>query len=122
MSRALRLLAVLLGLLAAGPVLAQPAHPLEPAFANTLVSTYPDGRTARLWLNRDGTYASRSRRGRPSSGRWTLEGDRICMRQQRPVPGPFRYCTEVRRGGVGTRWSARAPTGETIQVELVAGR
>lgn len=101
---------------------AQEAHPLEPAFANTLLSTYPDGRTARLWLNRDGTYTSRSRRNRLSSGRWSLEGERVCMRQQRPFPGPFRYCTPLQRGGVGTRWSARAPTGEAIQVELVAGR
>lgn len=121
--RIVRLIAALVLLVApGGPAIAQDAHPLDPAFANTLLSTYPDGRTARLWLNRDGSYTSRSRRGRLTSGRWSLEGDQICMRQQRPFPGPFRYCTPLHRGGVGTRWSAEAPTGEPIQVELIAGR
>ena len=26
------------------------------AFGSTIVSTYPDGRQAELWLKRDGTY------------------------------------------------------------------
>lgn len=116
-------LAIAAALLAAGPAAAdEPPRSLEPAFANTLLSTYPDGRTARLWLNRDGTYTSRSRRNRLSSGRWTVDGDRLCMRQLRPFPGPFRYCTPLQEGGVGTSWRATAPTGEAIRVELVAGR
>ncbi len=52
---------------------------LEPAFANTIVSTYPDGRTAKLWLERDGAYRGQSRKGTgrrgPASGlsaAWSL--------------------------------------------------
>ena len=95
---------------------------LEPAFANTIVSTYPDGRQAKAWLNRDGSYRGQSRSGRASSGRWTLDGEKVCMRQQRPVPIPLTYCTPVHRGGVGTTWTGKAVTGEKVQLELVAGR
>ena len=108
--------------LIAAPAAAQDVSLLEPAFANTIVSTYPDGRTAKLWLNRDGTYRAQGRRGKPSSGRWTLKGERICLKQSRPVPGPFSYCTAVKRGGVGTSWSGKAVTGEPIRIQLVAGR
>ena len=97
------------------------ASVLEPAFSNTIVSTYPDGRKAKLWLNRDGTYRAQGRRGKPSSGRWTLKGERICMKQSRPIPVGS-YCTGVRRGGVGTSWSGKAVTGEPIRIQVVAGR
>ncbi|HEX8569704.1 MAG TPA: hypothetical protein VF699_07250 [Caulobacteraceae bacterium] len=106
----------------AAPALAQDKGLLEPAFKNTIVSTYPDGRTAKLWLNSDGTYRAQGRRGKPSSGRWTLKGERICLKQSKPMAGPFSYCTNVKRGGVGTSWSAKAVTGEPIRVKVVAGR
>lgn len=95
---------------------------LEPAFANTVVSTYPDGRKARLWLNRDGAYRAAGRGGKPSSGTWKLSGGKVCLRQRRPIPAPFVYCSAYRAGGVGTRWSGKAVTGEPIRIELVAGR
>ena len=107
--------------LLSSPALAQNAV-LEPAFSNTIVSTYPDGRKAKLWLNRDGSYRAQGRRGKPSSGKWTLKGERICLKQSRPIPGPFSYCTAVKRGGVGTKWSGKAVTGEPIRIELTAGR
>ncbi len=106
----------------ATPAPAQDRSILEPAFTNTIVSTYPDGRKAKLWLNRDGTYRAQGRRGKPSSGRWTLKGEQICLKQSRPMPGPFSYCTGVKRGGVGTSWTGKAVTGERIRIQVVAGR
>lgn len=106
--------------LAAAPVAAQAA--LEPAFEGTVVSTYPDGRTAKLWLERNGTYRAEGRSGKPSSGRWTLKGEKVCLKQTRPFAAPFSYCTPVRSGGVGASWIAKAVTGERIRVTLVAGR
>ena len=106
----------------AAPVFASTTSVLEPAFSNTIVSTYPDGRKAKLWLNRDGSYRAQGRRGKPSSGRWTLKGERICLKQTRPIAGPFSYCTAVKRGGVGTSWSGKAVTGEPIRISVVAGR
>lgn len=95
---------------------------LEAAFANTVVSTYPDGRRARLWLKRDGAYTASGRRGKLSSGTWKLNSGKVCLRQRRPVPAPLVYCSAYKAGGVGTRWSGRAVTGEPIRIELVAGR
>lgn len=110
-------------LLLAPPVLAQtPAAVPEAVFANTVVSTYPDGRTAKLWLNPDGTYRGQGRRGKPSGGKWTVKGQQICLKQSRPFPAPFSYCTEIRQGGVGTAWSGKAVTGEPVRIELIAGR
>ena len=109
-------------LLAPGPVSAATAADLRPAFANTIVSTYPDGRKAKLWLNADGSYRAQGRRGKPSSGKWSLKGEKLCLKQQKPVSGPFPYCTPIKRGGVGTSWIGKAVTGERISIEVVAGR
>ena len=95
---------------------------LKPAFSNTIVSTYPDGRKAKLWLNSDGSYRAQGRRGKPSSGKWTLKGEKLCLKQQKPSAGPFSYCTPIKRGGVGTSWTGKAVTGERIRIQLVAGR
>jgi hypothetical protein len=113
---------LLLAALAAAAAPSAVMSALEPAFANTIVSTYPDGRQAKAWLNRDGTYRGQGRTGRVTSGRWAVKDGKICLRQQRPIPIPLAYCTEVREGGVGTTWTAKAVTGEAIRLELVAGR
>jgi hypothetical protein len=46
-----------------------PAAGVAPAFGNTIVSTYPDGRTAKAWLQSDGTYLGEGRRGGRTSGK-----------------------------------------------------
>ena len=115
----LRALAVIAALAVAHAAVA--ASPLEPAFGNTVVSTYPDGRTGLLWLQRDGTYTAKGRRRTASSGRWQLADDKICLNQAKPVAVPIRYCTPIPRGG-GATWSAKAVTGETIRVKIVPGR
>lgn len=108
--------------LAAPPAFAVATPALEPAFRNTIVSTYPDGRTALLWLNPDGTYRAQGRRRTPSSGRWMLKGEEICLKQLRPFRAPMSFCTPVKAGGVGTAWMGKAVTGERIRVQVVAGR
>ena len=108
--------------LAASPALEATHADIEPAFANTIVSTYPDGRKARLWLEADGAYRAMGQRGDHSSGRWSLKADKLCLKQNKPMSIPFAYCTQVRRGGIGTSWMGRAVTGERIRIQLVAGR
>ena len=95
---------------------------LAPAYGNTLISTYPDGRTARTWLQPGGRYEGRGRRGGRSSGTWRIRDGQVCFSQRRPIPLPGAYCTPIVSGGVGTSWAARAVTGEQIRVTLVAGR
>lgn len=87
---------------------------LEKAFTGTIVSTYPDGRTAELWMKPDGTYTSMGRRHERHSGRWNVKGDKVCFRR-----GIFGYCTAMPGEAAFT---TRAVTGETIQVRLVPGR
>jgi hypothetical protein len=88
---------------------------LQQAFTGTIVSTYPDGRTAELWMNPSGTYTSMGRRHDLHSGRWTVKGDKVCFRR-----GLFGYCTAIPTEG--SAFTTRAVTGETIQVRLVRGR
>ncbi|MES2342845.1 MAG: hypothetical protein V4597_14315 [Pseudomonadota bacterium] len=106
--------------LAAAPVatLAAQASPLARAFGNTVVSTYPDGRTGLLWLKRDGTYDAKGRHRTSSSGKWTLRGERVCLKQAKPRAVPFSYCTALPSG---ESWRAKAVTGEPITVRIVNG-
>ena len=96
--------------------------PLELAFGSTLVSTYPDGRKAELWLERNGGYTARGRRGDPSSGHWRISGDKLCLSQSSPFPAPSAYCTPIPPKGLGSTWKAKAVTGEPITVSVVKGR
>ncbi|PHY13259.1 hypothetical protein CSW58_06980 [Caulobacter sp. B11] len=116
------MLALLTTAALAASVLTSGPAALAPAFGNTVVSTYPDGRQARLWLNRDGGYRATGRRGKASSGTWSLKGGKVCLKQRKPIAAPITFCAPYRSGGVGTRWTGKAVTGETIQIALVAGR
>jgi hypothetical protein len=94
---------------------------LEEAFGATIVSTYPDGRQAELWLKRDGAYLSEGRRHDRSSGTWQIKDDKLCLRQHAPFPAPFSFCTAVPSGSLDKPWQSKAFTGETITVRLVKG-
>lgn len=98
-----------------------PPASVAAAFGNTIVSTYPDGRTAELWLQQDGGYSAEGRRGDRSSGHWTVKNDKLCLKQARPLPAPFSYCTQIPSGGINATWTAKAVTGEVLQVQLVRG-
>lgn len=113
---------LILPLLAASAIAASPS-PLAPAFKGTVVSTYPDGRTALLWLKADGSYTAKGRRRLPSSGQWTLRTGKVCLRQHKPSKVLVSVCTPFPAGAkLGTAWKTRAVTGEAIQVRIVDGR
>jgi hypothetical protein len=99
--------------LAANAAAAAPPQ-LEKAFQGTIVSTYPDGRVAKLWMNPDGGYTSMGRRHERHHGRWTLKGDKVCFKR-----GLFGYCTAL---PTDSEFTTKAVTGETIKVRLVPGR
>ena len=109
------------GLVAASPCVARDRSVVQAAFGNTIVSTYPDGRTGELWLQSDGSYKAEGRRHDGSSGHWKLKDDKICLKQSHPIPVPFSYCTSVPPGGVGASWTGKAVTGEAIRIKLVHG-
>lgn len=94
---------------------------VRPAFGNTIVSTYPDGRQGQLWLHADGSYAAEGRRGDRSSGHWKVKGAKVCLKQSSPHAFPFSYCAALPPGGVGAVWSGKAVTGEAIRIKLAKG-
>lgn len=108
-------LAAILGAAPGGPALP------DAVFTGVFVTTYPDGRFARLWLDRDGGYRAEGRRKDASSGRWSVKGTRTCFRQSRPIPVPISVCAAM-PDQLGKRWTTRAVTGETVRVQLVDGR
>ena len=98
------------------------ASPVSPAFGNTIVSTYADGRTAELWLAPDGSYTAEGRRHDPSRGHWSVKPGRLCLKQVKPAPVPFSFCTPIPAAGMGQAWPAKAASGEAITVKVVNGR
>lgn len=92
------------------------------AFGNTVMVHYPDGGRQRIWLKADGSWEAIGRRGKPSSGRWTVKGEKVCLRQSKPIPVPFSYCTDFPSdGGVGAVWTGRDMKGEPIRLTVVKG-
>ena len=109
--------------------LASSAHaaPPEPrgvaiAFGNTVRALYSDGKYQRLWFNADGTWEAVGRRGKFSAGKWSQKDQKVCLKQSRPFPAPFKYCTDFpATGGLGAVWTSRDWEGEPIKLTVVKG-
>jgi hypothetical protein len=100
---------------------AHAGSPVEAAFGNTVISTYPDGRTQRLWLEPDGGYTAKGRRGQDSSGLWRMKGNEVCLQQVRPFPAPIVYCTPAPADAKAV-WTSKAVNGQPITLRVVQGR
>ena len=120
--RALTIGAVLVVVAHAAPAFAADGDaPLEAALGATIVSTHPDGRQAKLWLKRDGTYEAQGRAGERSGGVWRLTIDKLCLSQRRPFPIPFSYCKAVPPVSIGKPWREKAFNGDPVTNEVVPG-
>jgi hypothetical protein len=92
------------------------------AFGNTVLATYPDGRHQRIWLREDGSYDAVGRRGKPSTGKWKLKDDKLCLKQAKPFPAPISYCTQFpAEGGIGATWTGKDIAGIPITMKLIKG-
>jgi hypothetical protein len=123
-----RPLGLALALLAAIPALAQAAQPDESsarvaaAFGNTVTSTYPDGRSQKIWLHPDGSWTGLSRTHKDLAGTWTVKADKVCMRQKSPPTLPFSFCTPFPQDAhIGVAWGSRDAGGTPIRLRLDAG-
>jgi hypothetical protein len=106
----------------AGSALADTKASVARAFGNTIVSTYPDGRTAETWLKADGTYTGLGRKKTdPSSGHWTIKGESICLKQSKPFAFGVTVCIKVPQSGLEKGFQNKAVTGEMTTVTLVHG-
>ncbi len=92
---------------------------LAPAIGAIIVSTHPDGRKARLWLRRDGTYAAQSRAGDRSGGTWKVKGEKLCLSQRHPFPIPIAYCKPVPAEAIGRPWRDKAVNGDQVTNEII---
>jgi hypothetical protein len=114
------LFAALLGSPLASPAAAGPQADVNRAFGNTVLTIDPDGRSRKIWLKPDGTWTGLSRRGLDLAGTWTVNGDKVCLRQSKPrLPGSMceKFPTEF---GVAVR--TKDPTGKSVQLKLVKGQ
>jgi hypothetical protein len=120
MTKALALLltTVLAAPFAANAATASRAN-VEAAFGNTVLTIDPDGRTRKIWLQPDGSWTGLSRRGLDLAGTWTVQGDRVCLKQSKPrLPGSM---CETFPTDPGATVEAKDPMGKTIQLKLVKG-
>jgi hypothetical protein len=111
------------GFIALAGVAAQAAEPsVAPAFGNTVVSSYPDGTSQKIWLHPDGTWTGLSRRNIALAGSWTTRGDKVCMKQSRPPTLPISYCTPLPANTrPGVQWAGRDVAGRNITLSLMKG-
>ena len=66
--------------------------------------------------NRVALTARKAGAGRTTSGRWRMNGNRLCE-PATPFAAPIHYCTSIPERFEGA-WDARAPTGETHQRDV----
>ena len=120
MTRSMMLLlaAFLAGPLAAHAAAAPPAN-VSAAFGNTVLTVDPDGRSRKIWLRPDGSWTGLSRRGLDLAGKWTAQGDKVCLSQSKPrLPG--RMC-QVFPTDPKVGLNAKDPGGKTVHLKLVKG-
>ena len=88
-------------------------------FGNTVTSTYPDGRSQKIWLQSDGSWTGRSRRGRPLAGKWSMRGEKVCLKQTSPAM-PFSFC-QVLPADPEVGLTSKDLAGTPIRLKLVKG-
>ena len=109
-------------LLVTGAQAAESMAQVKPAFGNTVLSIYPDGRSQKIWMHPDGTWDGQSRRGTPLAGRWSVKDDKVCLKQSKPPTLPLAYCTVFpERTYVGVTWASKDMSGAPIQLKVVQG-
>lgn len=103
--------------LIAGPAF---AGTMDNTYGNTIVVTYANGSQVLYYFNADGTFTGTAPGGSQMAGRYTTEGEQLCLI---PPNGQPPQCTTVAVDkNVGDTWTQNAADGSEISVELRAGR
>ena len=95
-------------------------HAVQATFGNTVFSIYPDGRSQKIWVHPDGTWDGKSRRGVALSGKWTMKGDKVCLRQSHPPTLPISFC-QLMPKDPDAILTSHDLTGQTIHLKIVKG-
>ncbi|GAA1389945.1 hypothetical protein GCM10009613_29760 [Pseudonocardia kongjuensis] len=99
-------------------------HPLSDFFDNTMI-VHEQGKTMKIWYNRDRTLSAEYSDGFTFTGVWENWGEDFCQTQTSdPRPGEERWerCGKLEPFKVGDEWERRAPDGTVVNISLVAGR
>ncbi|MFZ4606903.1 MAG: hypothetical protein ACOYM5_11645 [Caulobacter sp.] len=104
--------------MAAGPALA--ADPMASAYGNTVVITYGDGTTVKLFIDEGGSYTGESPMG-ATSGSWSISGGQTCFTQQSPEAAPP-SCGPTVSKSVGDSWQGTGQGGAPVTLSIQAGR
>ena len=112
-----------------GPAL---AGSMEGRFGNTVVSTYPDGSTMKVFYNKDGTLSAKLTQGAKvtdTTGKWRVDGANVCLTMQATVAifeAAKERCVVLNGDKVGDKWqiTAKDASGKdiTVNATIVAGR
>lgn len=95
------------------------AGTMDNTYGNTIVVTSASGAETRYYFNADGTFTGTAPGGSQMAGRWTVEGDQLCL----VPPSGQQLCTTVAADkNVGDSWEQLASDGSPITVRLDAGR
>ena len=123
MHRSLLILTSALSLAATSAAMAAgSAAQVKPAFGNTVLSIYPDGRSQKIWMHPDGSWDGLSRRGTALAGKWNVKDGKVCMKQSKPPTLPVAYCTAFPDNTyVGVSWASKDMSGTPIQLKVVKG-
>lgn len=103
-----------------GAQAAEPSAKVAATFGNTVMSVYPDGRSQKIWMQPDGSWTGESRRGNPLAGKWTVKGEKVCLRQTAPPLLPISFC-QTFPDDPATGVDAKDLTGTPIHLKLVKG-
>jgi len=96
------------------------ASKVAATFGNTVISTYPDGRSQKIWLNQDGTWTGLSRRGKPLAGTWSTRADKVCLKQTHPPMFGLSFCQAL-PDDPSKGMDSRDFLGTPIHLKLVKG-
>ena len=92
------------------------------AFGNTVVSTYSDGTSQKIWLHPDGRWTGVSRKNGPLAGSWSMKGEKVCLRQSEPPTLPVAFCTPLPANSQpGVQWASKDVAGRSITLSLMKG-
>ena len=120
---------VILAAVLVGPAF---AVSMEARFGNTVVTTYPDSSTLKIFYNKDGTLSAKLTQGTKvtdTTGKWRIDGANVCLTMQATVAifeAAKERCVLLNGEKVGDKWqvTAKDASGKdiTVNAAIVAGR
>ena len=98
---------------------AAPSANVAAAFGNTVVTVDPDGRSRKIWLQPDGSWTGKSRRGLDLAGKWRVKDDKVCLSQSKPRL--FGSMCQVFPSDPKVGIDTKDPMGKQVHLKLVKG-